>query len=81
MKQTHHTPLPFVIIGPFNNWILYILFLVYLYINLASLFVCLSVFLYPIHVKTAEPMGPKFFVGHLGTPGKVYESSKKSKIA
>ena len=24
----------------------------------------------------AEPIGPKFFVGHLGTPGKVYESSK-----
>ena len=37
------------------------------------LFVCLSVCLYPINFKTAEPMGPKFFVGHLGTPGKVYE--------
>jgi len=33
----------------------------------------LSVCLYPINVKTAEPIGPKFFVGHLGTPGKVYE--------
>ena len=32
----------------------------------------LSVCLYPINVKTAEPIGPKFFVGHLGTPGKVY---------
>jgi len=42
-----------------------------LYINLACLFVCL----YPINVKTAEPIGPKFFVGPLGTPGKVYESS------
>ena len=48
----------------------------YLYINLACLFVCLFVCLYPINVKTAEPIGPKFFVGHLGTPGKVYESSK-----
>ena len=37
------------------------------------LFVCLSVCLYPINVKTAEPIGPKFFVGHLETPGKVYE--------
>jgi len=48
-----------------------------LYINLAwvsvCLFLCLSVCLYPINVKTAEPIGPKFFVGHLGTPGKVYE--------
>ena len=38
--------------------------------------VCLFVCLYPINVKTAEPIGPKFFVGHLGTSGKVYESSK-----
>ena len=44
-----------------------------LYINLACLSVCLSVCLYPINVKTAEPIGPKFVVGHLGTPGKVYE--------
>ena len=36
----------------------------------------LSVCLYPINVKTAEPIGSKYFVGHLGTPGKVYESSK-----
>ena len=42
-----------------------------LYINLACLFVCLSVCLYQINVKTGEPIGPKFFVGHLGTPGKV----------
>ena len=41
-----------------------------------GLSVCLSVCLYPINVKTAEPIGPKFFVGHLGTPGNVYESSK-----
>ena len=41
----------------------------YLYINLACLFVCL----YPINVKTAEPIGPKFVVGPQGAPGKVYE--------
>ena len=29
--------------------------------------------LYPINVKTAKPIWPKIFVGHLGTPGKVYE--------
>ena len=40
------------------------------------LFVCLSVCSYPINVKTAEPIWPKFFVGHLGTTGKVYEWSK-----
>ena len=38
-----------------------------------GLSVCLFVCLYPINVKTAEPIGPKFFMGHLGTPGKVYE--------
>ena len=32
-------------------------------------FVCL----YLINVKTAEPIGPKFFVGHHVIPGKVYE--------
>ena len=36
------------------------------------LFVCLFVCLYPINVKTAEPIGPKFFVGHHVIPGKVY---------
>ena len=41
-----------------------------------GLFVWVFVCLYPINVKTAEPIGPKFFVGHLGTPGKVYEWSK-----
>jgi len=40
-------------------------------INLACLSVCLSVCLYPINVKTAEPIGPKFFVGHHVTTGKV----------
>ena len=38
-----------------------------------GLFVYLSVCLYPINVKTAEPIGPKFFVGHHVTTGKVYE--------
>ena len=37
------------------------------------LFVCLFVCLYPINVKRAEPIGPKFFVGHDVTTGKVYE--------
>ena len=41
----------------------------YLYINLA----CLSVCLYPINGQTAEPIGPKFFVGYHMTTGKVYE--------
>ena len=41
-----------------------------LYINLACLFVCLSVCLYPINVKTAEPIGPKFFVAHHVTTGR-----------
>ena len=40
------------------------------------LYVCLFVCLYPINVKTAEPIGPKFFVGPHGAPGKVYEKSK-----
>ena len=34
-----------------------------LYINLACLSVCLGVCLYPINVKTAEPIRPKFCVG------------------
>ena len=45
----------------------------YLYINLACLSGWVSVCLYPINVKTAEPSGPKFFVGHDVTTGKVYE--------
>ena len=40
-----------------------------LYINLASLSVCL----YPINVRTAEPIGTKFFVGHHVPTGKVDE--------
>ena len=33
--------------------------------------VCLSVCLYPMNIKTAEPIGSKFFVGPRVTPGKV----------
>ena len=45
-----------------------------LYINLACLFDCLSVCLFKSNKRqTAEPIEPKFFVGHLGTQGKVYE--------
>ena len=40
----------------------------------------LSVCLYPINVKMAEPIGPKFLVGHHVTTGKVYESSKFQKF-
>ena len=31
-----------------------------------GLSVCLPVWLYPINVKTAEPIGPNFFVGPQG---------------
>ena len=40
-----------------------------LYINIASVSGCL----YPINVKTAEPIGPKLCVEPHLTPGKVYE--------
>ena len=43
-----------------------------LYINLACLSVCLFVCLYPINVKTAQPIGPKFFAVSRVTPGMVY---------
>ena len=36
------------------------------------LFVCLFVCLYPKNVKTAEPIGPKFCVGHHVTPENTY---------
>ena len=64
----------YLIVNKLNLFALRAKFL--LYINLACLSVCLSVCLYPINVKTAEPIGPNFFVGYLGTPGKVYEWSK-----
>ena len=53
---------------------------VYLYINLAclsgSVLWCLSVCLYPINVKTAEPIRPKFCVGPHVASGKVYGQSE-----
>ena len=45
---------------------------IYIKIWLVWLFVCLSVS-YTINVKTAEAIGPNFFVGHYVTTGKVYE--------
>ena len=60
----------FIFSETLKNYSLYIN--LYLYINLACLFVCL----YPINVKTAEPIGPKFFVRHHVTTGKVYKWSK-----
>ena len=52
-----------------------------IYINLACLSICLSVCLYPINVITAEPIGPKFFVGSRVTLGKVYGGSNFQKFA
>ena len=46
-----------------------------------GLSVCLFVCLYPINVKTAEPIGPKFFVGSRVTPQKVYGWSNFQKFA
>ena len=42
----------------------------FIYIYILCLSVCF--FLYPINVKTAEPIGPKFFVGSRVTSRKVY---------
>ena len=47
----------------------------YLCINLA----CLSVCLYPINVKTAEPIMPKFFVGQYTWPQGRFTDDKNSK--
>ena len=43
------------------------------------LFVCLFVYLYPINVKTAEPIGPKFCVGSHMIAGKNWVSSELQK--
>ena len=48
---------------------------------LFCLFVCLSVRLYTINVKTAKLIGAKFFVGPLVTPWKEYGWSNFQKIA
>ena len=47
-----------------------------IYIYIYIVFACLSVHLYPINVKTAEPIGPTFCVEPHITPGKVYECSE-----
>ena len=46
---------------------------IYLYIYVYTLLVWVSVCLYPINVKTAEPIRPKFCVGPRMTTGKVNE--------
>ena len=38
--------------------------------------VCLFVYLYPINIKTTEPIGPKFHVGNHMTPREGYRCSK-----
>ena len=63
----------------FSSSISYSVF--YIWILLVCLSVSLSVCLYPINVKTAEPIGPKFVVGHHVTPGKVYGWSNFQKCA
>jgi len=55
-------------------------FNVNLHIYFARLSVCLFVCFYPINVKTAEPIGLKFFVVPHVAPGKVYKSSKFQKV-
>ena len=53
---------------------------IYILIWLVCLFVWVSVcFLYPIKFKSAEPIGPKFFVGNHVTTEKVYEWQKFKK--
>ena len=53
--------------------------LTFSYLNLYT--VCLGVCLYPINVKTAEPIRPNFVVGPRVTPGKVYGLSNFKKFA
>ena len=52
----------------------YSAFCIYIY------FVCLSVCLYPINVKTAEPIGPNFGVGPHVTPKEGLRMIKISKL-
>ena len=51
-----------------------------LYINLAWVSGCLSVCLYPIKVKTAEPIGPKFVWDLMWPQGRFYDWSKLKKF-
>ena len=41
---------------------------------------CLSICLYPINGKTADPIEPKFCVGPRMSPGNVYECSELQKV-
>ena len=49
-------------------------------INIYTLLVWVSVRLYPINVKAAQPIMPKFCMGTQMTPGKVYRCSKWQKF-
>ena len=51
---------------------IYIYIKIWLVCLLVCLSVCLFVCLYPINVKTAKPIGPKFCVGPHMIPRKVY---------
>ena len=42
--------------------------------NICHMFVCMSVRLYPINVKTAELIGPKFCVGPHRPQGRIIEA-------
>ena len=55
--------------------------IIYLYIYFVFLFGNSFVCLYPINVKTAEPIGPIILSGPHMTPGKVYEGSNFQKLA
>ncbi len=52
----------------------------YIYTLLVCLSVCLFIRLYPMNIKTVEPIQPKFCAGPYMTPGKVYECSKSQKF-
>ena len=51
------------------------------YLSILCLSGCYAVCLYPINLKTAEPIGLKFFVGPHMTPRKVYICLKFSKLS
>ena len=65
----------------FRSLILQACFFLQFIIYKFSLSGCLFVCLYSINVKTAEPIGPKFFVGSRVTLGKVFEWSNFQKFA
>ena len=51
------------------------------HVHIYTFHVCLGVCLWPINVKTAKPIGPKFFVGPHMTPEKVYGCSELQRVA